>query len=435
MSVPSGKTWINRAVFLRVGAGIALVSGALCATLGTKPVALPYLFTEAPRYDPTAWLDGRDRFPAGATLNLVAGETRRALVGEFYASADATVSDDGRQVLFSAKPAAGDRWQIWEVALNGGAPKRIAREDADCIRPLYLPGHQIVYTRVERDGSAIIVGGKAVTFAPGRYLTDQVLQDGRILFEASREHAREIYTVYPDGTGVEALRCDHGPDRGEARQLASGDYVFRAGKRLARFTSAEAAQSYVLQPDGEAIGPVAEAGPGVWLLSMRTGTAFGLYRWNAADRRTTPLEAGTSAVDPVVVAPRTPPREFPSALVPTRTAGNLLCLNARMSRTPIDGPAVKAVRVYSEGGLLGETAVEADGSFYVQVPADRPIRIETVDAAGRTVQAERGWFWMRPSEQRICVGCHTGPERAPENKVPEVLLRTIVPVKMLEVHP
>ena len=51
------------------------------------------------------------------------------------------------------------------------------------------------------------------------------------------------------------------------------------------------------------------------------------------------------------------------------------------------------------------------------------------------MRTENGWFWMRPSEQRICVGCHTGPERAPENKVPEVLLKTIVPVKMLEVHP
>jgi hypothetical protein len=165
-------------------------------------------------------------------------------------------------------------------------------------------------------------------------------------------------------------------------------------------------------------------------------TGFGVYRWNAAERLAAPLETPvrTSAVDPVVVARRTAPREFPSALVPTRTAGNLLCLNARVSRDPIDAAAAKAVRVYTEGGLLGETEVETDGSFYIQVPADRPLRIETVDAAGHTVQAERRWFWMRPSEQRICVGCHAGPERAPENKVPQILLRTIVPVNMLEVH-
>jgi len=65
------------------------------------------------------------------------------------------------------------------------------------------------------------------------------------------------------------------------------------------------------------------------------------------------------------------------------------------------------------------------------VPADRPLRIEMLDAAGRAVRSEHGWFWMRPSEQRICVGCHTGPERSPENKVPEVLLRSIIPEKLL----
>lgn len=106
----------------------------------------------------------------------------------------------------------------------------------------------------------------------------------------------------------------------------------------------------------------------------------------------------------------------------------------------MDGAAVRQVRVYTQGAngkpaLLGQAEVESDGSFYVQVPADRPVRIEVADATGQTVRTEKGWFWMRPSEQRICVGCHTGPERAPENKVPEILLKTIVPVKMTEVHP
>jgi hypothetical protein len=45
-------------------------------------------------------------------------------------------------------------------------------------------------------------------------------------------------------------------------------------------------------------------------------------------------------------------------------------------------------------------------------------------------RAEKNWFWMRPSEQRICVGCHAGPERSPENRVPEILNRTTVPVNM-----
>jgi hypothetical protein len=97
------------------------------------------------------------------------------------------------------------------------------------------------------------------------------------------------------------------------------------------------------------------------------------------------------------------------------------------------------VRVYTQdaaGGsqALGRTAIAPDGSFYVEVPADRPIRIELLDAAGARLRAEERWFWMRPSEQRICVGCHAGPERAPENKVPEILNRILAPVKMLGDH-
>jgi hypothetical protein len=79
---------------------------------------------------------------------------------------------------------------------------------------------------------------------------------------------------------------------------------------------------------------------------------------------------------------------------------------------------------------LGQAPVENDGSFYVQAPSERPLRFELLDRAGKTVAAEKGWFWARKGEQRVCVGCHAGPERAPENLVPQVLMRTQKPVPM-----
>ncbi len=437
------KLRINRLVFITVSLGCAILGAGFGADGGKPDTALAYVFTETPRYEPKAWLEGRDRFPAGATLKLVLGQTRRVLAPGFHASADAMVSYDGARVLFSGKHTAAGRWQVWEADLNGGSLRQITHSESDCIRPLYLPTGEVVYTRTGADGAGIEIAGKGLTFAPGRYLTDDILRDGRILFEQGRSAgSRELFTVYPDGTGVEALRCDHGPDRGEARQMASGDAVFRSGSRLARFTSPLAVQTDVAQPEGEGTGPVAEISPGVWLVSLREDAGrFGLYRWDAESRQKAPLETpkDASAVQPAIVAPRIPPREFPSALMPTRTAGNLLCLNSRVSRTPMEGAAVRAVRVYTQNAegqpaLLGQTPVEGDGSFYIQVPGDRPLRMELTDAAGQTVRSERGWFWMRKGEQRICVGCHTGPERAPENKVPEILLKTIVPVKMLEVQ-
>ena len=79
---------------------------------------------------------------------------------------------------------------------------------------------------------------------------------------------------------------------------------------------------------------------------------------------------------------------------------------------------------------MGTAPVEADGSFFVKAPADRPIRFALLDAKGAVLRQEQGWFWIRGGEQRICVGCHAGPERASENRVPAVLLRTTTPVDL-----
>lgn len=420
---------------------IAAVAAALAFAAKTEDSALPvFAYTAASKYLPDALAQGGERFPSGAAILLASPSGRQKLAPRFFASADPAVSFDGRNILFAAKTMATSHWQIWEVPASGGEPRQIVQCEDDCIRPLYLPDGRIVYTRVSSGGSQLEIApldGSApqrITFGPGRHITDDVLRDGRILYESDGE----LFTVYPDGTGVESLRCDHGPRRTDARQLPSGDVIFTVGGKLARFTSARASQVEVDQPKLEPAGPVAEIPGGRWIISLsRPGGLAGLYLWHRNGGRLVPIETQPAghALQPVAIQPRVPPKQFPSALVETRKTGNLLCLDARASREPITGD-VRTVQLYTRdeaGGsvLLGRQAVAGDGSFYVEVPADRPLRIELLDSSGRTVRAEHGWFWMRPSEQRICVGCHTGPERAPENRVPEILLRSIVPEKML----
>jgi Hydrazine synthase alpha subunit middle domain len=423
--------------------GLVCLAGFILA--GTSPSATTYLFTEASHYSPRAWLANGERFPAGATIRVVSAGGRRSLVNGFAASADPDLSFDAARVLFAGKQKTGDPWRIWEVALERGTPRQISGGDGDCYRPLYLPGDQIVYTRRTPVGSQIeiasIDGGtpERLTFAPGHFLTADVLRDGRVLFEAERLYAgrtvREIMSVYPDGTGVESIRCDHGADRHSPKELASGDIVFVEGGRLARFTSALAHETAVVpQPAGEAAGPVADGGPGELIFAARQHAQqpFRISLLPAAAH-----SAGMNELQPVIVASRIVPRRFPSALLATRTAGNLLCLNAATSRDPIRGGAIRAMRVYTQDdagkqALLGTQAVEKDGSFFVQVPGDKPLRLEALDGAGRVVSAERNWWWMRVAEQRGCVGCHAGPERAPDNELPQVLLRKDVPVPMLK---
>lgn len=72
--------------------------------------------------------------------------------------------------------------------------------------------------------------------------------------------------------------------------------------------------------------------------------------------------------------------------------------------------------------LIGEAPVEPDGSFNVEVPADTPLLLQTLDERGLAL-ATCGWIWVKPKESRGCIGCHEDPERAPENEYVMALRR------------
>lgn len=420
----------------------------------------PVIFTAAPVYDSLAALRGQERFPDGAQLMTLRGGQMAPLVTGFAASADASVSFDGRRVLFAGKKNAGDSWQIWDLPVEGGAARLIYGGEDDAIRPLWLPDGRVVFAERGADGFGLVSvpagGGKALrlTYLPGNFIPDDVLADGRILFESGfplgAGATPEMYLVYPDGSGVESARCDHGNaekgggrEHGRQMNLASavsgaGDIVFPLGGRPARFTSARAEEALVTAPAGRFAGDVAELPDGRWVLAMLEPgrRRYELVAWKPGSTAEPAIvrDAHRDLTEPVAAAPRPKPLTFPSALHPW-TAGNLMALDARISR---EGPlksAPVAVRMETRGPngsakALGIAQVEKDGSFFIRVPGDAPLRLILLDASGTIIRQERGWFWMRGGEQRICVGCHAGPERAPDNRVPQVLLRTTTPVDL-----
>jgi hypothetical protein len=414
------------------------LTGALCEAASPAP----FLYTDAPRYESA----GGERFPAGAAIQVVENGRTRPLAPGMAASADPSISFDGRRVLFSGKAKARDPWQIWEAPLAGGAPRRITTFAEDTITPFYLAPEWIVCARRTPAGfqiEALPIGGNystRLTYAPGDHLVNGVLRDGRILFEAPHPGStgRDIYTVYPDGSGVESYRCDHARDRHAAMETASGDIVFESEGRLARFTSARATGVDLPAVPGRIAGPIAEATSGEWLASLRSpgSQRYEIVRWRPGAGEPQRVAAGANqAVQPVAVRPHAVPKRHPSALG-DREGANLLCLNVYTSRGPIPARRVAQVRVWAmdDGGkpaALGTANVESDGSFYVQTPADRAIRFELLDRAGKTVASEKAWFWARRGEQRVCTGCHAGPERAPENAVPATLLRSTEPARMV----
>jgi hypothetical protein len=456
---------------MRVGfrvAGAVIGGALLTATCGFAPpisqsIGSDVIVTAAPVYEPLAALRGGERFPEGAQLLLVHEGSAQPLVADFAASADASVSFDGGSVLFAGKKTAGDPWQIWEMTLADRKVSRIVESKSDAIRPFYLPGWRVVYGQRTAQGfqvqSSRMTAAKALeeiepagtkatfplTYLGANAVPADVLADGRILFEAGfplgAGATPEMFLVYSDGSGVESYRCDHPGDkdaRWSGRQLKSGDVVFTHGSSLARFTSPLAHEERVVAPRGEYAGAIAETASGAWVVSFRVSAsarfALKVLKPGAAMMQPLLTRDGTNLVEPVVVASHERPRRHPSALHEWNYA-NLLALDARVSREGgLQGvPASVRLESRDAGGnavAMGTAPVEQDGSFFVKAPADRAIRFVLLDAKGTVLRQERGWFWIRSGEQRICVGCHAGPEHASENRVPDVLMRTTTPVDL-----
>ncbi|HLJ77105.1 MAG TPA: hypothetical protein VKT75_06815 [Acidobacteriaceae bacterium] len=415
----------------------------------TRPQVPELLYTAALVYDLSAALHGAERFPRGAQIMILRDGHATPLVSSLAASADPSLSFDGKTVLFAGKQNADDPWQIWSMALDGSEPRRVLIASTDLIRPLWMPDRRIVYARRTPEGFALETAGldgasvQRLSFLPGNFIPDDVLRDGRVLFESGfplgAGSVPELYLVYADGSGVESVRCDHeAADRQHGRQLQSSDIVFTRGGSLARFTSALAEEAPVAGPAGDFAGDVAELPDSRWVVSLRLhGTrhyALHIVKPGAPATMLLVRDADRDLVEPVLIAPRPAPNRHPSALHEW-TTGNLLALNAQLSRggNLKTAPAsVGAETLDSKGGVvdLGTAPIETDGSFFVQAAGDRPLRFILLDAQGHTLRKEQGWFWVRRGEQRICVGCHTGPERAPDNRVPQVLLRTTTPVAL-----
>jgi hypothetical protein len=440
--------------------GVAMLIAPRQSAPSAEPQVADIVVTAAPLYNPLAELRGEERFPRGAQLLRIHQGKAEPLLPEFAASADADLSFDGSALLFAGRRTARDPWQIWELNLSDRSLRLVVTSATDAERPFYLPGNRLVWAqqtghrfelRSSGDGRPLNIVVLNPTAGPGilplTYLTSStfpagVLRDGRILFEAGYPlgsgSTPELYLVYADGSGVESYRCDHGRPRWGGRQLASGDVVFTHGPSLARFTSAFAHEVPVAAPRGDFAGGIAQTSSGDWLVSVRSapGTAFALKSWRpgATALRTVLALSGRNLVDPIVLAPRPRPRRHPSGLHPWDYA-NLMAMDARLSRSGDLKTAPARVRLETldakgRAVVTGTAPVESDGSFFVQVPGDRPIRLALLDSRGNIVRREQGWFWARGGEQRICVGCHTGPERAAENRVPQVLLRSTTPVDL-----
>jgi hypothetical protein len=85
--------------------------------------------------------------------------------------------------------------------------------------------------------------------------------------------------------------------------------------------------------------------------------------------------------------------------------------------------AVPLPRIFDErGGPIGDTDFEkqrvvgyapirSDGSFSVEVPANRSLHMQTLDENGMMIVNQLTWVQVMPGERRLCTGCHDSHDR------------------------
>ncbi len=80
--------------------------------------------------------------------------------------------------------------------------------------------------------------------------------------------------------------------------------------------------------------------------------------------------------------------------------------------------------------VLGTTPLAADGSFFVEIPADRIFHFQILDADREVVGNQLIWMFARPGETKSCIGCHEKRDNATlPNHFPQAA--KIPPIKLL----
>ena len=455
-----------------VAVPLILATLGLSARQHPSPTRLPSLvFVETMRESPRRFVR---RFPLGSRLVRWSPDHSVPvdLTHELYAAADPSVSFNGRRILFAAQRRRGGHWQVWRVAATGGTAIQVTHCAANCLRPAWLPGGRIVYTvqggKAGRLGSQIYSsradGGapRPITFGPGNFRLEAVLPIGRLLVSAASplvahpaSGARALYTLRTDGSALRLFRGSY-PARtvpGSARVMPHGVVAFIARRPvssarrlpagwgdLAWFTpqSLRAVRAPRAMPAFNSIRPL--QGPR-WLVSGRPlgkMTGCGIHVFDSATARLAPpvfTAPGITCAQATPLASHPPPQRYFSLVNPRLASGRVICLDAYRSsgapggRLPAGFMQVRVIALrHARPEILGAAQVEPDGSFYLRLPANLPLRFALLNSRGAVVSAQRSWIWIPPGEDAGCEGCHEGPALTPVNHWPEVLRRLRAPI-------
>ena len=417
------------------------------------------------------------RYPRGSRVVLTGPSEHekviRVLSTGLAAAGEPVILYNGRSVVFAGKPRPSAQWQIFEAGVNGGAARALTSVAGGAKDPALLPDGSLVFVSpvaqlAPKDCSArasalyaLSPGGKPrqLTFGMLNVGQPTILSDGRILFVADRpgltgaSPALALYTINNDGTEISAFTGQHDQPSliQRPRQLPDGRIAFvtldPTSRRPVTAETVLSARPFAsrapLFPNLNAtICAVEPAGNGELLVCAKpvcrdeSSGAWAVFRLGHG---LTPLgspiiaDPAWNSTEAVSVSSSRRPMGRLSNVDFSHSTGQILCLDVNDTTYSAGKSRATRVRVFTTSPSaaryqLGEVPVQADGSFMAEVPADLPLGFEALDESGQVLRRDPAFMWVRPGENRSCIGCHEPHNHSPRNARP---LAVRVPVPRL----
>ncbi len=449
----SNRTIILLKVLLVIG-----LSGTFLISCKNEPMNGMFVFTRVP-IDNFAIHEKEitHKYPGAQIVTINPDNPDKSeiiLTTDFYSACSPRISYDAKHLLFLAQQNKNDSWQVWEMDLRKRTSMKITDFEESCSGPAYLPGNRLVFSRqipdsgigsdmalftMNLDGSNV----SQITFHPLFDYCSTILRDGRILFLTKQLYPVSDDMMYlamrPNGTKAELFF--KGTDgyflNNQAYETMDG-FVYFIEWEQGKYNNGDIVSVHQNRPLFTKVNYTSEIGGGFHsVFPIQSGDMIvsyhpsetdpiALYRFSVKEKSLGESIFSYSdyhILEPVLVEAYTRPRNLPDEVNHKESTGLLFSQDINITATQHDTNLLflsKATKIEVLGidKSLGIVPVEEDGSIYLKIIADTPIRLRTIDENGKTVSGPSAWIWLRPNERRGCVGCHEDHELSPENRVP-----------------
>ena len=382
------------------------------------------------------------------------GNSIKILSDEFYSARSAEVKHDATKMVFSARKSENSPWQIWEMDLSSREYTQVISREENCTDPAYLPNGQIIYSVQQTDESGTVINALyacqpngccevRLTHHPHADFAPTVHKDGRVLMISQQLYPvtgdAKLLVMRPDGTKHELFykAAENTYFLSKGWETSDDRFIFvesdknNPGKGIlvsisqSRPLHSRVVHSSEIKGSFYSVFPTA-SGTCIVTYQKPGSENYELYEFDPLTNKLGEKIISNPdfhCIEPMVVKERPLPRKLPTGVNPKMVQGYFVCLDANFSEIPPrgnlpEGTKAQTVQVFGLKQKLIDVTVENDGSFNIEVPADTPIRFQTLDENGQIIRGPSAWVWVRPNDHRGCVGCHENREYSPENIVP-----------------